>query len=47
MLPGDPERISRAKRLAEGVPLYDAVWETLRDAGRPHGIDAEAYRIRT
>ena len=43
LLPGDPERMSRAKRLAEGVPLPDAVWETLRAAGRPHGIDAGAY----
>ena len=44
MLPGDLERMARETRLAEGVPLPDAVWESLRVTGREHGIDAETYR---
>ncbi len=44
LLPGDPERLTRDKRLAKGVPLPDAVWDTLRDSGRPHGLDAATYR---
>ena len=44
LLPGEPERRTRAKRLADGVPLPDPVWETLLAAGRPFGLDGEAYR---
>ena len=44
LLPGEPERLSRARRLAEGVPLTDEVWAALREAGLPHGIEAERYR---
>ena len=44
LLPGEPERRMRAARLAEGVPLPDPVWETLLVAGRPHGLDGDAYR---
>ncbi len=44
LLPGEPERRSRARRLAEGVPLTDEVWAALREAGLPHGIEAEHYR---
>ena len=44
LLPGEPERRMRARRLAEGVPLPDPVWETLLAAGRPHGLDGDAYR---
>ncbi|MGY2048395.1 malate/lactate/ureidoglycolate dehydrogenase [Methylobacterium sp. JK268] len=44
LLPGEPERRTRAQRLAEGVPLPDPVWATLLDAGKPHGLDGEAYR---
>lgn len=43
LLPGEPERLSRARRLAEGVPLSDEVWLSLLEAGRPHGIDGDAY----
>ena len=44
LLPGEPERRMRAERLAEGVPLPEPVWETLLAAGRPHGLDGNAYR---
>ena len=44
LAPGDLERATRARRLAEGVPLSDEVWESLCAAGRPHGIDGDAYR---
>ena len=44
LAPGDLERATRTRRLAEGVPLTDEVWESLLAAGRPHGIDGETYR---
>ena len=44
LLPGEPERLCRARRLDEGVPLSDEVWEALRRAAEPHGLDAERYR---
>lgn len=44
LLPGEPERLSRTQRLAEGVPLGDEVWAALREAGLLHGIEAERYR---
>lgn len=43
LVPGEPERRTRAERLAEGVPLPDPVWETLLAAGRPHGLDGNSY----
>lgn len=47
LAPGDVERETRARRLAEGVPLTDEVWDALVAAGAPHGIDAEAYRAES
>lgn len=44
LLPGEPERLARARRLAEGVPLADEVWESLVAAGRTHGIPAPRER---
>ena len=44
LAPGDVERATRARRLAEGVPLTDEVWDSLKLAGAPHGLDAESYR---
>ena len=44
LLPGEPELLSRARRLAEGIPLTDEVWAALCEVGRPHGLDGEAYR---
>lgn len=46
MVPGDPERKSAAKRLAEGVPIDDRTWEELLNAARSIGMtDAEVYAI--
>ena len=44
LLPGEPERLTRAQRLADGVPLPDAVWDTLLRAGQAHGLEGDAYR---
>jgi len=44
LLPGEPERRTKAERLADGVPLPEPVWQTLLTAGRPHGLDGESYR---
>jgi uncharacterized oxidoreductase len=34
-LPGDPERLERARRLVEGIPLDDGTWAQLTSlAGR-------------
>ncbi len=44
LLPGEPERLCRAQRLADGVPLGDEVWAALREVGLPHGLEAERYR---
>lgn len=44
LLPGEPERRMRVERLASGVPLPDPVWDTLLEAGRPHGLDGDSYR---
>jgi uncharacterized oxidoreductase len=46
LLPGEPERRTRAERLEHGVPLADEVWASLCSAARQHAIDAEAYRTR-
>jgi uncharacterized oxidoreductase len=43
LLPGEPERRTRAKRLAEGVPLQDEVWDSICAVAREHGIDPESY----
>lgn len=43
LAPGDVERATRARRLAEGVPLTDEVWDSLKAAGAPHGLDGETY----
>ena len=44
LLPGEPEQLSRARRLAEGVPLTDEVWAALCEVGGRHGLEGEAYR---
>src|SRR3954451_25453997 len=43
LLPGEPERRTRAQRLAEGVPLQDEVWESICVVAREHGIDPDSY----
>jgi hydroxycarboxylate dehydrogenase B len=44
-LPGDPERESTAKRLAEGIPVDDGTWAQIRDAALSVGLDEAALRI--
>ena len=34
LIPGDPERLSRAKRIAEGVPIDDETWREIAEAAR-------------
>lgn len=40
MIPGDPERTARKARIADGVPLPRATWDSLVDAARAVGLDA-------
>ncbi len=41
-LPGDPERESTARRLAEGIPIDDNTWREIREAGLSVGLDEAA-----
>ena len=41
LVPGDPERIERARRMAEGVPVDDATWRQLAEAARGLGLDLD------
>ena len=43
LLPGEPERRLRVKRLTEGVPLSDDGWHWLRETARSAGIDPARY----
>ena len=38
MIAGDPERRSRAKRLAEGIPVDVNTWQEIVDAGKKVGV---------
>jgi LDH2 family malate/lactate/ureidoglycolate dehydrogenase len=38
LVPGDPERRSRARREVEGIPLPDDTWERLRQTARELGV---------
>jgi uncharacterized oxidoreductase len=38
LVPGDPEQISRAERLANGIPLADDAWAAIVAASREHGV---------
>ena len=40
MIPGDPERRSRAQRLAEGIPIDDMTWRGLVSAAASVGVSA-------
>jgi uncharacterized oxidoreductase len=40
MVPGDPERRSRAKRLAEGIPIDAETWRGIAVAARSVGVAA-------
>jgi uncharacterized oxidoreductase len=41
-LPGDPERESVAKRLAEGIPIDDNTWAQIREAAASVGLEQTA-----
>lgn len=43
LLPGEPERRTRADRLANGIPLTPEVWDLLCDTARQHGLDGQSY----
>ena len=45
LLPGEPERRTKAERLASGVPLPDEAWEAICAVAREGKIDPEAYRM--
>ena len=46
MVPGDPERKSKAERLANGIPIDEMTFEELLAAGEAVGLDrSEAMRI--
>ncbi len=37
LIPGEPERRNRAKRLAEGIPVPEETWRQLSETARAHG----------
>lgn len=41
LIPGDPERLTRAKRLAEGVPIDDETWQQFAAAARTVNVLVE------
>jgi hydroxycarboxylate dehydrogenase B len=42
LIPGDPERLARARRLAEGVPIDDETWREFAAAARTVNVLVEA-----
>jgi uncharacterized oxidoreductase len=44
LTPGEPERASRAKRLATGVPLPEEAWEAILASARSVGVNGEPPR---
>jgi uncharacterized oxidoreductase len=42
LIPGDPERLSRAKRMEEGVPIDDETWREIAEAARGYNVLVEA-----
>jgi uncharacterized oxidoreductase len=44
LIPGDPERLMRAKRIAEGVPIDDETWREIAEAARGVNVLVEAPR---
>jgi uncharacterized oxidoreductase len=42
-LPGDPERESRERRLAEGIPIDDNTWAQIREAATSVGLGEDAF----
>jgi hypothetical protein len=46
LIPGDPERISRAERIKNGVPVDDETWRELTVAARGVNVLVEAPAAR-
>lgn len=44
LMAGDPERISRAKRIKSGIPIESATWGELLAAGRSVGLSDERMK---
>jgi uncharacterized oxidoreductase len=44
LIPGDPERRTRAERIANGVPIDDETWRELVAAARGINVLVEAPR---
>ncbi len=38
LVPGDPERASRADRAANGIPIDDTTWAEIVEAGEKVGV---------
>ena len=38
LVPGDPERIALAKRMAEGIPVDPVTWDGILEAGEQVGL---------
>jgi uncharacterized oxidoreductase len=38
LIPGDPERLSRARRMAEGVPVDPVTWAGVVEAAKSLGL---------
>ena len=45
LIPGDPERLSREKRMSEGVPIDDETWREIAEAARGVNVLVEAPRV--
>ena len=45
LIPGDPERQSRAERIVEGVPIDDETWREIIEAARGVNVLVEAPRV--
>jgi len=41
MIPGEPERAQRAKRVVTGVPLSDEAWASIVAAARSVGVNRD------
>ncbi|MGE0713970.1 MAG: malate/lactate/ureidoglycolate dehydrogenase [Alphaproteobacteria bacterium] len=47
LVPGEPERRTRAKRLADGIPLSDQAWRDILATGRKVGLTEDRLRAVT
>jgi uncharacterized oxidoreductase len=41
-VPGEPERIARAQRIAEGIEIDDTTWKEIGEAAKSVGATFEA-----